>query len=49
VSRGTRNRNVRVPDELWDTARAKAEAEGRNLSEIIRQALERYVANDSTD
>jgi predicted HicB family RNase H-like nuclease len=43
VSRGTHNRNVRVSDELWDAARAKAEAEGRNLSEIIREALQEYV------
>ena len=39
----TPNRTVRIPDELWEAARAKAEAEGVTLTEIIRRALERFL------
>lgn len=43
MSKGTHNRNVRVPDELWEAARAKAIAEDRTLSDVIREALQDYV------
>ena len=36
-------RAIRVEDELWYAALAKAEAEGRALSEVIRELLERWV------
>lgn len=39
----TPQRTVRVPDKTWDAAKAVAERRGDNLSEVIRQALERYV------
>jgi hypothetical protein len=34
---------IRIDAELWDAALAKAEAEGRTLSEVIREYLERWV------
>ena len=37
-------RAVRVEDELWAAALAKAEERGDVLSEVIREALKRYVA-----
>ena len=37
-------RNVRVPDDLWNAALAKARAEGRSLSEVLVAYLRRYVA-----
>ena len=37
-------RTVRVPDEVWEAAKAKAEAEGRTVSEVILAALRRYIA-----
>lgn len=40
---GTPRRTIRVPDELWDAAQAKAEERGENLSDVLRKALERYV------
>jgi hypothetical protein len=40
----TPSRNVRVPDDLWQTAMAKALDRGETLSDVIRKALERYVA-----
>lgn len=39
----TPQRTVRVPDDVWAAAKAKAEERGEVLSEVIRKALERYV------
>jgi hypothetical protein len=39
----TPQRTVRIPDKTWDAAKATAERRGDNLSEVIRQSLERYV------
>lgn len=36
-------RGVRVPDELWDAARAKAADEKESVSDVVRRALEAYV------
>ncbi|WP_158516420.1 ribbon-helix-helix domain-containing protein [Kitasatospora sp. MBT66] len=36
-------KNVRVPDDLWNSAKAVAKSEGRSLSEVIRQMLAMYV------
>lgn len=36
-------RAFRVEDELWADALEKAVAEGRTLSDVIREALEAYV------
>jgi predicted HicB family RNase H-like nuclease len=43
MSRGTTLRNVRIPDELWDAALRKAGEEGRSVSEVVREHLERWV------
>lgn len=41
---GTRLRNVRVDDDLWNEAKAIAHARGETLSaDVVRPALERYV------
>lgn len=39
-----RAKSVRVPDALWRAAQAKAASRDEVLSEVIRKALERYVA-----
>lgn len=39
-----RNHSVKVDDELWNAAQAKADERGEYLSEVIREALKRYVA-----
>lgn len=39
-------RGVRVPDELWEAARATAEERGETVSDVVRRALEAYVARD---
>lgn len=36
-------RAVRVEDELWEAAKAKAAERGESVSDVIRKALERYV------
>jgi hypothetical protein len=36
-------KSVRVSDELWRAAQAKADQRGEVLSEEIRKFLERYV------
>lgn len=35
-------RNLRVPDEIWETALANARAEGRTITEVITTYLKRY-------
>lgn len=41
--RGTPHRGVRVPEDLWQAALAKAEARGEVLADEVRKFLERYV------
>lgn len=36
-------RGVRVPDEVWNDAKAKAEAEGKNVSDVVNDCLRRYL------
>lgn len=36
-------RNVRIDNELWDAAKARAEHEGRAVSDVIREALHTYT------
>lgn len=40
---GVRVRNVAVHDDLWEAAKARADADGISVSEVIRQALTAYV------
>ncbi|MFW6776083.1 hypothetical protein ACOACO_17500 [Nocardioides sp. CPCC 205120] len=40
----TPSRNVRVPDDLWTAAQAKAKSEGLTVSAVIVAALQDYVA-----
>lgn len=46
MSRGTIHRTIRIPDEIWLPAKAKAEAEGETLSDVIREALRAYARED---
>lgn len=45
MSRGTTLRNFRADDLLWQRAKAVAEERGESLSDILRRALEQYVAS----
>ena len=40
----TMPRSLRIPEALWHAARAKAEANGTNLTAVIVAFLRRYVA-----
>jgi hypothetical protein len=39
----TKGRAVRVSDDVWNAAQAKAAERGENLSEVIRRALIDYA------
>ena len=39
----TPNRTIRVPDDVWEPAMAKAHAEGTTLTEVIIRALKAYL------
>lgn len=41
-------RTVRVPDDLWQAAKATAEKQGRTVSEVIVAALRRFVARSGS-
>jgi hypothetical protein len=49
VSKGTPLRNVRIPDDLWTRALARATAEGTTVSAKIVQTLEDWVGGPSDD
>lgn len=36
-------RSLRVPEKLWAEAKAKADEREENISDVIREALEKYV------
>ena len=36
-------RSLRVPEKLWEAAKAKADRRQENISDVIRAALENYV------
>lgn len=46
---GTAIRNVRVRDELWHAAKAKAAREGTTLTAVIVAALKDYVKEGDGD
>lgn len=37
-------RQVRIPDEIWARAQTRARAEGRSLSQVMRDAVVAYAA-----
>ena len=37
-------RNLRVPDDVWQAAMAKARAEGRTLTDVLVAYLRRYIS-----
>lgn len=40
-------RSLRVPEKLWEAAKAKADERQENISDVIRAALEQYVNTPS--
>lgn len=43
MSKGTMPRAIRVPDEVWKAALAKAQAEGTTLSAVVVDFLRKYA------
>jgi predicted HicB family RNase H-like nuclease len=39
----TPQKTFRIPDELYQAAKAKAAENGESVSDVVRAALERYV------
>lgn len=38
-----KSRVIRVPDELWEAAKTRADERGESVSDAVRKFLERYV------
>jgi hypothetical protein len=43
MSRGTIHRTIRIGDDIWLPAKAKADRRGEHLSDVIRDALKLYA------
>ena len=39
----TKARSVRIPDDLWRAAQAKAAEKGETVTDVVLRALKRYV------
>ncbi|SNS63711.1 hypothetical protein SAMN05443665_10075 [Actinomadura meyerae] len=44
--KGTPRRTIRVSDEQWRKAKEKAEKEGRDVSDVVRDCLDEYTKDD---
>jgi uncharacterized protein GlcG (DUF336 family) len=42
MSRGTLPRSVRIPDDVWQAALAKAREEGTTLTAVVVDALRKF-------
>ena len=45
----TPTRSFRIPDDIYYPARDKAQEQGDNLSDIVRDALLDYIGEDEED
>ncbi len=43
MSKGTTPRSIRVGDDLWRAALAKATERGETLTDVVRRALREYI------
>ena len=39
----TPHRTIRINNELWDAAKEKAARQGISVTDVLREALEKYV------
>ena len=44
MSKGTTPRAIRISDDLWREAKVVAERRSDTISDIVRKALEAYIA-----
>lgn len=47
--KGTKHRNIRVPDEVWDAAKIRAAERGETVSGVVNAALVEYVEEDERE
>lgn len=47
MSRGTTSRNVRIPDDIWQAAKDRAQENGETVSDVVRRALIEYAKEDA--
>lgn len=40
-------RSLRVPEKLWNDAKAKADEQDLNISDVVRELLAEWVEEDS--
>lgn len=38
-------RSIRIPDELWDLVKRRADDEAKTMTEVVIDALKRHVRN----
>lgn len=43
----TKHKSMRIPDGVWQAAKAKAASEGRTMTDIVTGLLQRYIASPS--
>lgn len=43
MSRGTPQRGIRIEEDLWAEVKARADTEGINVSELVRQLLRGWL------
>jgi len=43
VPRHTPPRSVRIPNDLWEAAKVRAEERGETVTDVITRCLKRYV------
>ncbi|QDG65801.1 ribbon-helix-helix protein, CopG family [Pseudarthrobacter sp. NIBRBAC000502772] len=45
MSKGTKMRYIRIPDELWDRVKTEAAQQGTNVSDLIRGMLREWLGS----
>lgn len=41
----TPHKSMRIPDGVWQAAKAKAAGEGRTITDVVTELLQRYIAS----
>ena len=42
----TPQRSIRIPDRIWHAAQEKARSRGERVSDVVRQALIKYIEEE---
>ena len=41
----TKHKSMRVPDGVWKAAQAKAKSEGRTMTDVVTELLQRWISS----